>query len=227
MNATLIPMILALTAEQSRGRGHVELTPDTLGAILYADRDKARTPESDWAALVQSVARGEQRALRSLYEQTHRLVFTLAIRIVGDRETAEEVTVDVYHDVWRRAIEYDPAAGSVVGWIMNQARWRSLDQLKVRQRKKRRPGEPAEGGPSAATNPADECEIREERRRLQFALDALTPAERQAVETAFFSEMSYLDTAAKLNQPVGTIKTRIRSGLQKLREAMKASPRER
>ena len=209
------------------GRKPGESTPDTLGAILYADPGKARTPESDWVALVQSIARGEQRALHSLYEQTHRIVFTLAIRIVGDRETAEEVTVDVYHDVWRRASQYDPAAGSVVGWIMNQARWKSLDQLKLRHRRKRSADGPADAGRPAATSPSDEYEIREERGRLQQALDALTPAERQAVETAFFSELSYPDTAAKLNQPVGTVKTRIRTGLQKLRQAMKASSAER
>jgi RNA polymerase sigma-70 factor (ECF subfamily) len=203
-----------------------EVTPDTLGAILYADRDKVRTPEGDWVALVQSIARGDQRALHSLYEQTHRLVFTLAIRIVGDRETAEEVTVDVYHDVWRRAVEYDQAAGSVVGWIMNQARWRSLDQVKLRHRKKRSAYEPTAVGRPAETTPAEECEIREESRRLQLALEALTPGERLAVETAFFSEMSYPDAAVKLNQPVGTVKTRIRSGLEKLRQAMKTSSRE-
>lgn len=216
-----------MTAGQPPERGQDGVTPDTLGAILYADRNKARTPESDWAGLVQSVARGDHRALHALYEQTHRLVFTLAIRIVGDRETAEEVTVDVYHDVWRRAVEYDPSAGSVVGWIMNQARWRSLDQLKLRHRKKRSGAEPAEAGRPAATNPADECETREEVRRLQSALEGLTPAERQAIETAFFSELSYLDAAVKLNQPTGTVKTRIRSGLEKLRQAMKASPSER
>src|SRR4051812_20611754 len=132
-----------MTAGQPQKRVHDEVTPDTLGGILYADRNKVRTPESDWVALVQSIASGDQRALHSLYEQTHRLVFTLAIRIVGDRETAEEVTIDVYHDVWRRAVEYDPAAGPVVGWIMNQARWRSLDQRKLRQRKKRSADEPA------------------------------------------------------------------------------------
>jgi RNA polymerase sigma-70 factor, ECF subfamily len=209
------------------GHGHDEVTPDTLGAILYADRTKIRTPESDWISLVQSIACGDQRALHTLYEQTHRLVFTLAFRIVGDHETAEEVTIDVYHDLWRRAGEYDPAGVPVVGWIMNLARWRSLDQLKSRQRKKRSAGETGDAGPSAAADPAEECEIREEYRRLRAALAALTPGERQAIETAFFSELSYLDTAVKLNEPMGTVKTRIRSGLQKLRQAMKASLSER
>jgi RNA polymerase sigma-70 factor, ECF subfamily len=219
--------MLAMAAGLPQEPVHDEVPPDTLGGILYADRNKVRTPESDWVSLVQSIARSDQRALHSLYEQTHRIVFTLAIRIVGDRETAEEVTVDVYHDIWRRAAEYDPAGGSVVGWIMNQARWKSLDQLKQRQRKKRSAEASADGGLPAAPNPADECESREEYRRLQLALDALTPPERQAIETAFFHEMSYLDTAVKLNQPMGTVKTRIRSGLQKLRQAMTTSSRER
>ena len=98
-------------------------------------------------------------------------------------------------------VRFWPAGGSVIGWIMNQARWKSLDQLKLRQRKKRSAEDSADGGLPASPNPADECEIREEYQRLQLALDALTPLERQAIETAFFSEMSYLDTAVKLNQP--------------------------
>ena len=73
-------------------------TPATLGDVLYA-KSKAPVPEQDWAALVQSIAAGDQLALHALYEMAHRIVFTLAMRITANRETAEELTVDVFHDV--------------------------------------------------------------------------------------------------------------------------------
>ena len=94
----------------------------TLGDIIYADRSKIRVSEDEWVQFVRRVAKGDQRALHSLYEQTHRIVFTLIVRITANRETAEEVTLDVFYDVWRKASTYDPANGSVVGWIMNQDR---------------------------------------------------------------------------------------------------------
>src|SRR5881296_2636453 len=109
----------------------------TLGDLLYANKAKTLVPEKEWVGLVRSIAGGDQLALHALYEQTHRLVFTLIVRITGKRETAEEVTLDVFHDVWRRASAYDPASGSVVGWIMNQARSRAIDRLRFERRKKR------------------------------------------------------------------------------------------
>src|ERR1044071_10369149 len=78
----------------------------TLGDLLYADKAKPPVPEGDWVCLVHAIAAGDQRALHALYERTHRIVFTLIVRITNDRETAEEVTLDVFHDVWRRAAKY-------------------------------------------------------------------------------------------------------------------------
>src|SRR5262252_7440655 len=87
----------------------------TLGDLLYADRSRDPVPEADWVLLVRSIAGGDQRALRALYERTHRLVFTLAMRICGNRESAEEVTLDVFRDVWLRSTQTDPQGGSDVG----------------------------------------------------------------------------------------------------------------
>src|SRR3989337_806627 len=98
-------------------------SPATLGDVLYA-KSKALGPEQDWAALVQSIAAGDQLALHALYERAHRMVFTLAMRITANRETAEELTIDVFHDVWRSASRYDAATGTVLGWVMNQTRAR-------------------------------------------------------------------------------------------------------
>ena len=195
--------------------------PETLGDVLYASPSQALVPEEDWARLVQSVAAGDQLALHALYERTHRLVFTLIMRITSNRETAEELTLDVYHDVWRRASGYDAANGTVLGWIMNQARSRAIDRLRFEQRKKR-----VEPNPDAALlaidapDYRDVLEVKEQSGTLRAALAVLTPGEREAIEAAFFSELTHAEAAARLDQPLGTIKTRIRSALHKLRQAM-------
>jgi len=176
----------------------------TLGDILFADKAKVRVSEDEWLELVRAVGDGDQRALHSLYEQTYRIVFTLIVRITANQETAEEVTLDVFYDVWRKASTYDPANGSVVGWIMNQARSRAIDRLRFDQRKKR----------------VNTCPHSLQPTTDIVALEVLSPEERNAIETAFFSEYTYEDTARKLNQPVGTVKTRIRSGMGKLRKAL-------
>ena len=192
----------------------------TLGDLLF-DNGKARISEKDWVKLVEAIAQRDQRALYLLYEQTHRVVFTLILRITVNRETAEEVTIDVFHDVWRKAATYDPEDGSVVGWIMNQARCRAIDRLRFEQRKKRASTYPLSLSP--ATDIADPQQIaifEEQARTLRAALDVLNPEERLVIENAFFSELNYPEVAAKLNQPLGTVKTRIRSGLTKLREVL-------
>ena len=192
-----------------------------LGDLLYADSAKSPVSEREWVALVQAIAAGDQRALPALYERTHRMVFTLSVRITNDRHAAEEVTLDVFHDVWRRAPTYDAADGSVVGWIMNLARSRAIDRLRFEQRKKRagRPEDPTPP-PTPASDPHEMLDLRDQGRLLREALTVLTPQERQAIEAAFFSELTYVEVAARLNQPLGTIKTRVRSALGKLRQAL-------
>src|SRR5688500_5592840 len=105
-----------------------ERSPGTLGEVLYARPSEPLVSEAEWVALVRSVAAGDQGALLALYERAHRVVFTLIMRITVNRATAEEVTLDVFHDVWRRASSYQEKDGTVLGWIMNQARSRAIDR---------------------------------------------------------------------------------------------------
>jgi RNA polymerase sigma-70 factor (ECF subfamily) len=198
-----------------------ERSPGTLGEVLYSNLSKVPVSEAEWVALVQSVAAGDQRALHALYERTHRVVFTLSMRITANRETAEEVTLDVFHDVWRRASRYQAADGTVLGWIMNQARSRAIDRLRFEQRKKRVHPETWDQPPVTVTaDPDDLIASKRQTQELRSALSVLTPDERNAIEAAFFSELTYAEVAARLNEPLGTIKTRIRSGLHKLRQAL-------
>ena len=195
--------------------------PGTLGDILYA-KSKAPMPEQEWATVVRSIAAGDELALHALYEMAHRLVFTLIMRITANRETAEDLNIDVLHDVWRRASRYDPANGTVLVWIMNQARSRAIDRLRFETRKKRSQVDDMQPLAEVAAPPHDELEFREQRDSLQAALAALTPDERQAIEATFFGGLTHAEAAARLNQPLGTIKTRIRSGLHKLRQKLTA-----
>jgi RNA polymerase sigma-70 factor (ECF subfamily) len=197
----------------------------TLGDVLYADKQGSYSSEQEWVALVRAVAAADERALHALYERTHRIVYTLSVRINGSRETAEEVTLDVFHDLWRRAPGYDPANGTVLGWIMNQARSRAIDRLRFDQRKKRVDPSPDAPGPEEAAGGPDEMLVfRQQADRVRGAMALLSAREREAIEATYFSDLTYAEAAARLNLPLGTIKTRIRSALVKLRDALGDKP---
>lgn len=193
--------------------------PATLGDVLYA---KSRPPveEREWVRLVQLIAAGDQGALHALYDRAHRVVFTLSLRIAANRETAEEITIDVFHAIWRDASRYDAANGTVLAWIMNQARSRAIDRLRFDNRKKRTPGKDEQPPVEPVADPHDLLELRKQGESLRTALGILTPDEREAIETTFFAGLTHAEAAQRLNQPLGTIKTRIRSGLRKMRQAL-------
>ncbi len=165
---------LSVTAEERPQKSSA-----TLGDVLYAE-SKAPVPEQDWATLVQSIAAGDQRALHALYEMAHRIVFTLIMRITANRETAEELTIDVFHDVWRRAARYDSANGTVLGWIMNQARSRAIDRLRFESRKKRSQGGDAQPLAEVAADPRDVLELSERGEALRAALASARRSKRRS-----------------------------------------------
>ena len=173
-------------------------TPGTLGAVLYPDQSKARESERDWVALVRAVARGDQSALHQLYDRTHRPVFTVIMRLRPDRETAEALTLDVFVDVWRRALAYEPAQGTVLAWIMNLAR--------------------------ARATAAEVAHSPQSGEGLRVALATLRPDERYEIEAAYFAALTRAEALATPDQPFGGVKSRIRSGLQKLRESIAGKP---
>jgi RNA polymerase sigma factor (sigma-70 family) len=136
--------------------------PQTLGDVLYADRSKPRESEQDWARLVRAIAAGDAAAMHALYERAHRPAFTLIMRITTDRETAEELTLEVFLDVWRRASEYDPVNGTVLAWIMQRARSRAIDQLRLEQRTMR--ADPTASGRADLLRPSTSLQERLARR---------------------------------------------------------------
>jgi RNA polymerase sigma-70 factor (ECF subfamily) len=184
----------------------------TLGDVLYA-QPKDPPSEHEWAMLVARIAQGEATALHALYDRTHRMVFTLMMRLSGDRQTAEDLTLEAFHDLWRSAREYEPGGGGVLAWTMMRARACALARLGG-----------AEPGAGLAANPDPRAarELAPGTRALHAALAGLTSYERQAIETTYFEGLTHAEAAARLHQPPGAIKTRIRSGLHKLREALAA-----
>src|SRR5258706_13613 len=185
MSATTVKLLQA--ASEIVG-GHKELADrfgiceSTLGEFL-ADRIELPAP-----LLLDAVSEG-----------SHRMVFTLIVRITGSHETAEELTLDVFHDVWRRAAGYDAGKGTVLGWIMNQARSRAIDRKRFELRKKRL--DPQAGDPLAETEVAasqDSLELKQRNQALQGALKNLTPAERQAIGASFFADLTHAEAAARL-----------------------------
>ena len=179
--------------------------------------------DQDWTDLIRSMAAGDQSALATLYDTTSRLVFGLVLRILADRATAEEVLLDVYSQVWRQAALYDTKRGAPLAWLLTIARSRAIDRLRsgrIDQQSK----EPldAVGELTADTQSPEEATAISERRKLvRAALQALSPEQREVIELAYYSGLSHSEIAAQLGQPLGTVKTRTRLGMLKLREALR------
>jgi len=175
-------------------------------------------------ALVQRMAAGDERALGELYDRHGRVMYALACAIVGERADADEVVVDVFGQAWRGAARYEPARGSVGSWLATIARTRALDLVRARGRRSRaleRAVQLSEGGvanPVAADDAPDRDAERSETRRLvTHALTDLPEPQRRAIELAYFGGLSQSEIAAQLGEPLGTVKTRIRDGMAKLR----------
>jgi RNA polymerase sigma-70 factor (ECF subfamily) len=179
----------------------------------------------DDSKAVARMARGEASAVADLYDRHARAVYSLALRLLGDAAEAEDVVQDVFTQAWRQAGRYDPARAPVIGWLLVIARARTLDRLRARRSRVAMAG----AGPDEATlvdlTPGQDVQAigREQGSKVRAALAALGAAEREAIELAYYKGLSQSDIAARLEQPLGTIKTRIRSGLLKLRELLRGS----
>ena len=184
----------------------------------------SRELEALWNQCINRVAQGDAEALGRLYDGTHPLVYGLALRILSDVSDAEEVALDVYTQVWKTARRFDPHRGTVSAWLVTLARSRAIDRLRSgatrRQREETLTEKPE--APAATASPEEASLLGQQQRLVRAALAALAPEQREAIELAFFSGLSHSELAAKLGQPLGTVKTRIRLGMIKLRELLGA-----
>jgi RNA polymerase sigma-70 factor (ECF subfamily) len=178
--------------------------------------------------LIARAASGEERAMAELYDRYGQVLYTVAYRIVGQRADADEAVLDAFAQAWREATRFEAARGSVGGWLTTIARSRALDLVRARSRRERitataaaeRPeSSPAMGG--WRSDPASGVDHAERKQQVQLALEALSPPQRRAIELAFFEGLSQSEIAERLQEPLGTVKTRVRLGMQKLRECLR------
>ena len=177
--------------------------------------------------LLARAATGDQQAFAELYDRSSSLLFTLALRILGDRDEAAEVLQEVYLEVWRKVVRYNPARGSPTAWLVTMTRSRALDRL--RSRAARGYGmtdsiqnTPLTDLPDGNPGPLQASADLELRALVEKALDELPEAQREALKLAYYQGLSHTEIAARLNEPLGTVKTRIQLGMSKLRTALRS-----
>jgi len=190
------------------------------------DTPTRRATTSIDPALLASIVKGDEQAFHQLYDHSSTLLYTLAFRILGNEEDAEELLQDVYLEVWRKVARYDIGRGTPIAWLITLTRSRAIDRLRARAARGRNAGAPlddrvssrtADLGPSPYETQADQ----ELRMAIGTAMTSLPAAQQQAIELAYYEGLSHNEIAARLNQPLGTVKTRIKLGMSKLRDSLR------
>jgi RNA polymerase sigma-70 factor (ECF subfamily) len=171
--------------------------------------------------------RREQTALSALYDRYAGVVYALALRITSSTVEAEDVVVDTFWQIWQQADRYDHTRGQLGAWIFTIARSHALDRLRtIRRSPLTKPDAQAEIEAARRAAPSDSAEqnlwLTEQSALVGAALGELTLVQRQAIELAYYHGLSHTEIAERLGEPLGTIKTRIRLGLMKLRELLSA-----
>jgi RNA polymerase sigma-70 factor (ECF subfamily) len=181
--------------------------------------------DQGWAELLERLAQTDKSALAELYDLSSSAVFGLVLRIVGDRSDAEEVTLDVYMQVWKQAERYDSSRGRVLSWLLTIARSRAIDRLRSKAAKDRGREQPLDAAgvaevADASLDPEQSSFEATRKTTVLTALDSLQTDQRQAIELAYFAGMSHSEIADRTGQPLGTVKTRIRVGMLRLRKTL-------
>jgi RNA polymerase sigma-70 factor (ECF subfamily) len=177
------------------------------------------TSGSELAALLAQVARGDEAAFAGVYDQFATLVYGLVRRVVRDPAQSEEVTQEVLLEVWRTASRFDPGEGSARSWLMMLAHRRAIDRVRSAHAAAQREARAAMAAPDYDVV-AEEVETRLDAQRVRRCLEALTDLQRESVTLAYYGGYTYREVAALLGVAVGTVKTRMRDGLIRLRDCL-------
>ncbi len=174
------------------------------------------------AALMQQLIDRAPGALEALYDRYSRAVYSLVLRTAQHAANAEEIVQDVFLQLWRNAHRYQPSRGRLEAWLFTLARNRALDYVRMKREKQRRREETLDVQPAAVVAPNPESTIDRERRakRVRSLMRSLPEVQRRAIELAFFEGMTHSEVSAALQEPLGTVKSWIRNGLLRLREAL-------
>lgn len=178
----------------------------------------------DDESLVEQIKRRDADAFATLYDRYADLVYSVALRVLADPALAQDTTQDVFLRVWRTPAAYDPTRGRFPSWLVSVTRNRAVDEVRMRGRRRLREiGEQAAGDDppdSRAEDPQLAAQLQADREAIRRALTTLPEEQRTAIELAYFSGLTQLEIAERLGQPLGTVKTRTRLGLRKLRAAL-------
>jgi RNA polymerase sigma-70 factor (ECF subfamily) len=178
------------------------------------------TPE-----LLARVGKGDAQAFAQCYEQSSSVLFTLALRILNNRDEASELLQDVYIEAWRKAGSFDPKRGSPMAWLITLTRSRAIDRLRASASRGRNLtdsiDETSDDLRSALPDPFDTHALEELRMLVMEAFNDLPAPQQEAIELAFYGGLTHAEIAAKLDKPIGTVKTRIKLGMNTLRYALR------
>lgn len=187
---------------------------------------QSRTEFPELTELLARVAAGDQDAFASFYDRTSRVVFGIVLHVVRDRAQAEEVTQEVYVDAWKAATRFDAAAGSPTAWLNTIAHRRAVDRVRSSERRIQREQRVFLESPDEAVmrDTSDIVVAHADSARVRTALRSLPEPQRDAVMLAYFEGQSHRDISESLHVPLGTVKTRIRDGLRRLRAQLGEAP---
>jgi RNA polymerase sigma-70 factor (ECF subfamily) len=176
--------------------------------------------------LLALVAKGDRRAFGRLYDQSCSLLYTLALRILGDKEEAGDLLQEVYTEVWCKIARYDARRGSPIAWLVTLTRSRAIDRLRSRASKGHRVTDSIDTKVAELRDygltPFEQQASMELRIHVSQALAELPDAQRQALELAYYEGLSHSEIAKRLCEPLGTIKTRIKLGMSKLKTTLRS-----
>ena len=173
----------------------------------------------DTSQVVAALRQKNEAALASVYDRYGSVVYGLALRVTGDAGAAEEISLDTFWQLWQQADRFDGSQGSLQNWLLTIARSRAIDRVRARIARKRTHAEdPTEV--TAVRRPDEDAELVERRRLVRDAMATLSPDQRTAVALAYYEGLSHAQIAARLEQPLGTVKTRIRQAMGVLRRAL-------
>lgn len=176
-------------------------------------------------ALLNRVVKGDVQAFGQLYDQSSTLLYTLALKILGNRDDAADVLQEVYLEVWRKVARYDVGRGTPIAWLITLTRSRAIDRLRARHIREQRvaatPLDEAPPIPDRGPTPYEAQADQELRVTVAEALTALPQPQQQALELAYYEGLTHAEIAEKLHLPLGTVKTRIKLALSKLRDALR------
>jgi len=171
-------------------------------------------------ALLDLLASGDHEALGELYDRHGSSVYALAVRFVSDRGDAEDIVQEVFSQAWRQVARYDPARATIVGWLLMMTRARAIERVRARRARPAVSDGVVPDMPHPAVGQQAEAITSEAVARVGAALLELPEAQRTAIELAYYQGLTQAEIAHRLQEPLGTVKTRMRSALQKLRAAL-------